>query len=229
MQTGAEAYNSRGAKTPNSWVNHVKLCPMTKQRVTMQRARLLIIPTIVTVSLFIGISSFETEVPSPDSGENAVPLDYNAYSEGINTMLFDELGNVSYTLQANRQTTFKDKTTELENPLIRLYEEGDSRWNIVANSGRISAVASNGTSNNQSIELSGNVEVFNLDDLGNRITMTTESLTVDPELEVLSTDNRVTVVTESLQQSSTGMIARLKTDEIIFLQDIRGRYAQIAN
>ena len=59
--------------------------------------------------------------------------------------------------------------------------------------------------------------------------MSTEFLSVNPELETLTTDNRVTVVTENLQQTSTGMIARLKTDEIVFLRDIRGQYAQIAN
>ncbi|MBT3531290.1 MAG: LPS export ABC transporter periplasmic protein LptC [Gammaproteobacteria bacterium] len=195
----------------------------------MQRIRLLIIPTLVAVTLFVGISSFNSEVPLLDSEENELLLDYNAYSEGINTVLYDAQGNISYTLQASRQTTFKDETTELESPLIRLYEEGDSRWNIVAKSGKISAASGSETSSNQTIELSGNVEVFNLDAAGNRITMSTEFLSVNPELETLTTDNRVTVVTENLQQTSTGMIARLKTDEIVFLRDIRGQYAQIAN
>ena len=107
----------------------------------MQRIRLLIIPTLVAVTLFVGISSFNSEVPLLDSEENELLLDYNAYSEGINAVLSDALGNISYTLQASRQTTFKDETTELESPLIRLYEEGDSRWNIVAKSGKISAAS----------------------------------------------------------------------------------------
>ena len=195
----------------------------------MQRIRLLIIPTLVAVTLFVGISSFNSEVPLLDSEENELLLDYNAYSEGINTVLYDAQGNISYTLQASRQPPFKDEKTELESPLIRLYEEGDSRWNIVAKSGKISAASGSETSSNQTIELSGNVEVFNLDAAGNRITMSTEFLSVNPELETLTTDNRVTVVTENLQQTSTGMIARLKTDEIVFLRDIRGQYAQIAN
>ena len=60
-------------------------------------------------------------------------LDFSAYSEGLNTILYDSQGNINYTLQAKRQVHYNNDSTELEKPFIRLYQDGDSRWNIAAN------------------------------------------------------------------------------------------------
>jgi len=191
--------------------------------------RLLSLPTLVAVSLYIGISYLDSDTSLLDTSLAGVSIEYNAYSEGINTVLYDEQGNISYTLKAERQFTYEDESTELENPFIQLYRLDDSRWNIAANSGNIATASSSNSSTIESIQLSGDVEVFNLDATGSRVIISTDSLSVDPELETLTTESRVTVVTDQLQQSSTGMIARLKSDEILFIRDIRGQYAQTSN
>ena len=195
----------------------------------MQRISLLIIPAIIAIALYSGISSIES---IGNQGETQAPLqalDYDAYSAGINTILYDLNGQINYTLQARSQTHYKDESTEFDSPFIKLYENGDSRWNIVANSGRISALEGPGSTASQIIELSGNVEVHSLDELGNKMTMSTEFLTLDPESEILETEEPVTVVTNTLQQTSTGMTANLKIDEIIFLRNVRGSYVQATN
>ena len=193
----------------------------------MQRIGLIIVPGIIAIALFVGINSFNTLSNEADAPNTS--LDFNAYSEGINTTLYDAQGNINYTLKAERQVHYNDDSTELEKPFIRLYQDGDSRWNIVANSGRIPAAETTADEALERIELLGNVRVYSLDEYGNRTMMSTEFLTLNTESAILETDQSVSIVTSALQQSSIGMIAKLRTDEINFLREIRGRYEQATN
>ncbi len=195
----------------------------------MQRIGLIIVPGVIATALFVGINSFDTLRNEADAPITSSSLDFSAYSEGINTILYDSQGNINYTLQAERQVHYNDDSTELEKPFIRLYQDGDSRWNIVANSGRISAAETTADGTLEKIELLGDVQVYSLDKFGNKILMSTEFLTLNPESEILETDQPVSVVTSALQLSSIGMIAKLRTDEITFLREIRGRYEKATN
>ncbi|GJM13640.1 MAG: hypothetical protein DHS20C12_20430 [Pseudohongiella sp.] len=190
----------------------------------MQRLGLIIVPGFIAIALFVGISTLDTASNESDNPIDTSSLNFSAYSEGINTILYDASGNINYTLQAERQVHFVDDTTELEKPLIRLYQDGGARWNIVANSGRISADNEPSIEAADKIDLLGNVQVYSLDELGNRTLMSSEFLTLNPESEVLETDQPVSVVTEAIEQTSIGMIAKLRTDEITFLREIRGRH-----
>ena len=193
----------------------------------MQRIGLIIVPGIIAIALFVGINSFNTLSNEADAPNTS--LDFNAYSEGINTTLYDAQGNINYTLKAERQVHYNDDSTELEKPFIRLYQDGDSRWNIVANSGRIPAAGTTADEALERIELLGNVRVYSLDESGNTTMMSTEFLTLNTESAILETDQPVSIVTSALQKSSIGMIAKLRTDEINFLREIRGRYEQATN
>ena len=195
----------------------------------MQRIGLIIVPGIIAIALFVGINSFDTLSNEADAPITNSSLEFNAYSEGINTILYDTQGNINYTLQAERQVHYNDDSTEFEKPFIRLYQDGDSRWSIAANSGRIPAVEMTADGVLEKIELLGDVQVYSLDDFGNRTLMSTEFLTLNTQAEILETDQPVSVVTSAFQLSSIGMIAKLRTDEITFLREIRGRYEQATN
>jgi LPS export ABC transporter protein LptC len=195
----------------------------------MQRLTLLLIPGLIAIALFFGLSIIETVSTDSDVESEFSTLDFDAFSEGINSVLYDDNGAINYTLQAISQVHFNDDHTEFEKPFIRLFQDGNSRWNIVANSGRISAGLSESDSSIRTIELSGDVEVYSLDAYGNRTVISTEFLSVDPQLETLETDQPVTLVTTNIRQSSIGMFANLNTDEIVFHQDIQGSYEQTAN
>ena len=195
----------------------------------MQRLSLLLIPALIAIGLFMAISSFKPISNDTDQPLDRADLYFDAYSEGINTVLYARDGTVHYTLQAVSQTHYNnDVRTDLEKPFIRLYQQGDSRWNIVANSGRVSATLK-GTEAASLIELSGNVEVFSIDEFGNRTVLSTEFLSLHPDMETLETDQAVTLVTTNLQQSSIGMFADLKSDEIFFHSDNKGSYEQMSN
>ena len=195
----------------------------------MQRIGLIIVPGIIAISLFIGLNSFNSMNNETDTLTTGSSLNFNAYSEGINTILYDAEGNINYTLQAEHQVHYNDDSTQLEKPFIRLFQDGDSRWNIVANSGRIFATETPADGALQKIEIRGDVQVYSLDEFDNRTLMSTEFLTLNPDTEVLETDQPVSFVTPALQQSSIGILADLKTDEITFLREIRGQHVQAKN
>lgn len=198
----------------------------------MRRISLFLIAGIIAIAIYAGVNSFRALTEQAVEELAVLQLNYDAYSEGINTVLYDTSGAINYTLQADRQVHFNDDSTELDKPFIRLYEGGNSRWNIVANSGRISPLypdTSNATPNTttasvQTIELSGEVEVYSLDELGNRLQMTTDYLTLNTQDKTLETDRLVTLVTDMMQLTSAGMFADLNLDSVIFKREFRGRY-----
>ena len=73
------------------------------------------------------------------------------------------------------------------------------------------------------------MEVFSIDNFGNRTVMSTEFLELNPQNKTLETNQAIRLVTSTLQQSSTGMFADLKIDKIIFHRDIRGYYEKTNN
>ena len=192
----------------------------------MQRISLILIPGLIAIILYVGISNIDSVTIQSDPEISSTNLNYDGYAEGINTILYDEFGTINYTLQANKQVHYNDNTISLDQPLIRLFQDGNARWNIVANSGKISDFKESDETSTQAIELFEDVEVYNLDEHGNRIVLSTEYLTLDTQLETLATSELVKLVTDSVQLSSFGMFADLKLDEIVFLRDIRGHYEQ---
>jgi len=190
----------------------------------MQKLTFFIISSVTALLLYFGldsISSISEEDASTNAGEL---LDYDAVSDGINSVLYDATGSISYTLQARRQYHFKDQTSELQEPLIRLYREGKSHWNIVAERGYLAPQAGSGNLQEGTIELSGDVEIYSLDDFGNRTVLSTEFLTIDPANETMQTDQPVAMHTANLQQRAIGMFAQLDGDEILFIRNGEGHY-----
>jgi len=196
----------------------------------MQRISLFLIPGLIAVVLFVVISSFESASNVPNPQHDQTYLKFDAYSAGINTVLYARDGTINYTLQAISQTHYSDEArTELKNPLIQLYQQGNSRWNIVANSGRISASPAKNDTTTHLIELLGNVEAYNIDEFGNRTVLSSEFFSLNPQMETLETDQAVTLVTTNFQQTSIGMFVDLTTEEIFFHRSNRGSYERISN
>ena len=196
----------------------------------MQRISLFLIPGLIAVVLFVVISSFESVSNVPNPQHDQTYLKFDAYSAGINTVLYARDGTINYTLQATSQTHYSDEArTELKNPLIQLYQQGNSRWNIVANSGRISATPAKNDTTTHLIELLGSVEAYSVDEFGNRTVLSSEFLSLNPQMETLETDQAVTLVTTNFRQTSIGMFVDLTTEKIFFHRSNRGSYERMSN
>ncbi len=199
----------------------------------MRRISIFLIAGVIAIATYIGVSSIQT-LSDPATTEIALTqLNHDAYAVGINTVRYDVNGNINYTLQADRQVHFNDDSTELDKPFIRLFEDGNSRWNIVANSGKVTTLlndpADASAATSQTIELSGAIEVYSLDDVGNRMQMLTDYLTVNPHNKTIETDQPVTVVSNSFEISATGMYADLNQDSMVFKREVQGTYEALPN
>lgn len=190
----------------------------------MRRISLFVIAGIIAIAIYLSVNSFKSLTTQTEADLVHLQLDYDGYSQGINTILYDSQGDINYTLQAEGQIHFIDDRTELEKPFIRLYEGGNSRWNIVANSGKISPLQEQDKERIHTIELSGDIEVYSLDALGNRMQLTTDYLKVDPLSKTMETDRLVTFVTDSIHLTSTGMFADLMGDAVLFKRETQGSY-----
>jgi len=183
---------------------------------------LLLISAIVLITIFAGRRVLEVPPALLPSGQTLTPLLYDAYATGVTSVLYSATGQVEYTLDAAQQVHYLDNTTELQSPFVRLYQPSGALWNIVASSGRIHA-AENGDAI-QRLDLQNGVDLFQIDELGRRMSLTTEFLSVFPDTQSMSTDREVTMIADSLQQTATGMRADLQQDQLTFLGQVRGRY-----
>ena len=196
--------------------------------------RTVIMPIACFVTLTLGLTLFgKRKSDHPESVKESKPntFDIDTYSQGINSIFYDQNGIVSYTLKAENQIHFKSGYTEIEKPLIRLFQNEMPRWNIEANQGHISNSENDSTSGleTKNLELSGSVEILGLHEFGNRMLISTEFLEVDPMNEILKTDQRVEYKMANIQHSAAGMIANLQDEEIIFREDVRGSYEKTNN
>jgi LPS export ABC transporter protein LptC len=190
----------------------------------MQRISFIAIPGMVAITLFFGLDWFDTVSNDAPPQDQPVAENLEAYAEGINTILFDANGLVDYTLQADRQLHYRDQVTVLEAPFIRMFREGESRWNIVSDSGRISPATDSGNSI-ENIELTGNVELYLMDEAGSRTVLSMNRLSIDPNLETLNTEDQVVMVSDNLKQTADGMFASLTEEIITFKRNVNGRYS----
>lgn len=200
----------------------------------MPKTAIMPIACFVTLTLTLGLTLFgkrKSDHPESDKELKPSTVDIDTYSQGINSIFYDQNGVVSYTLRAENQIHFKSGYTEIEKPLIRLFQNEMPRWNIEANQGHISNSENDSTSGLESknLELSGSVQILGLDEFGNRMLISTEFLEVDPMNEILKTDQRVEYKMANIQHSAAGMIANLQDEEIIFREDVRGSYEKTNN
>lgn len=179
---------------------------------------------IIILAFFAGRSLLEqrsNRALSEETQSNTAIL-FDAYSNGVTSVLYDPQGNIEYTLEASNQVHFLDNTTALRDPFVRFYQGSGARWNIIARSGKILAAQEDGRIDQ--LDLSDEVELFQIDELGNRITLSTSFLSLFPNSETMSTDREVTMTTNNLRQTAIGMTADLQQDTLTFLSQVKGRY-----
>lgn len=177
----------------------------------------------ILIALYAG-RGFLQERRTQDSQveETSAAITYDAYSNGVTTVLYDIDGSIEYTLEAEEQIHYLDNSTALTNPYVRLYQGSGARWNIVARSGRI--LAAEQSDRIDRLDLSDEVELTQNDDAGNTMTLSTSFLSLFPNTETMQTDREVLMTTNTLRQTAIGMHADLRQDTLTFLTQVKGRY-----
>ncbi len=186
----------------------------------------LIVPCLLLVILIDRPNILQSGNRSID--EVITEIAFDSWSTEISTILFNAEGEIEYKMQASRQVHFLNNTTLLEDPNLTLYQVAGGQWTVTAKSGRIQPISENTETSSISaierIELIDNVELFQTDNFGNRMVLSTAFLTLDPKLETLSTDHPVQFQSSTIEQTAIGMHADLNQNTVTFLSQIRGRY-----
>ena len=204
------------------------LCRVTTARAMHQT---FICLTIIGVTGVLFYFSPDLAKTGKKTGEHSASPEFafDGYSEGINTVFYNDKGEVDYTLRAKRQFHLKDQSSLLVEPLIRFFKNGGSTWNIVAELGLVGGNTSGSAGLMETIQLSGDVEIHRLDPNGKPTVLSTQRLEIDPNQETLETQETVHMVTSSITHKGQGMFADLNRDEINFHSDNSGHYASQGN
>lgn len=168
--------------------------------------------------------------PAPDTpdAQLLIPVGerYEGFGREIRSAIYGEDGLLAYSLSAEAQRLYPDQLTELDAPLIRMYEDNQERWNISAVSGRIQA--SSGGDIRQ-IDLNEAVQVRHRLTENDTVNLTTDWLIIQPEQNRLFTDADVNVRGLRIEQSAAGMTADFSLDSLEFLSDVQGRFFRATN
>lgn len=192
----------------------------TRQLLTGWRLWALLV--LLVLAIYSGRYILSSAPTIVETAERGAEITYDAYSAGITSVLYNAEGRIDYTLEASEQTHYLDNTTILSNPYVRLYQDSGERWNIAARSGRIHGAAD--TDNIERLDLSDEVELFQVNAAGERMTLTTGFISLFPGTETMNTDREVTMTTNALRQTAIGMHVDLRQDKLTFRSQVRGRY-----
>jgi LPS export ABC transporter protein LptC len=181
---------------------------------------LALIPAIIIAWLLTERLGVAPE-PANVAGSMSPDSNYDGFGRGIRSIIYDINGAIAYTLTASEQRFFPGQITELQTPMLQMYEADSERWNISAASGRILA-SSNGSI--QQLDLTDAVQLLHRPSPGNSVRLTTDWLIIEPPAQTMHTDARVRVSGIGIEQTAQGMQADMGLSTLTFLSDIQGRY-----
>lgn len=177
---------------------------------------------VVSALFYRSMQQDPSTVVDPSVLGDEAPL-HDSFARNIHTSLYNSEGYLQYTVQADHQMTYGNNLSELTAPVIRLFEDAILHWDISADQGRIHG-DSESISGIRQMELINRVNVVRSDRSGFLMRMQTGYLLVEPDREILRTNQRVYIDGDGFALQATGMIADLAQDRLTFLSDLEGRY-----
>ncbi len=176
--------------------------------------------TLLIVGL--GVLSFwlwrllDEEIQPPPEAKLHEP-DYYLLEMVRTTM--DEHGGVQSVLEADTVYHFPDDdSTELGQPRMRIYNNADEPWHVIAERGTVHA-------DNEIILLHGQVEIWRPDKNGVReLEVLTSELRVFPKVQYAETDEVAVIKSSSSVTNSIGFRANFEHDRLELLEQVKSRY-----
>ena len=149
---------------------------------------------------------------------------YESFGDGVSTRIYDQNGFLHYTLTAESQQSYTNGVTELDLPVITIFEQGLERWNISAVSGRIQPGAS--SQSIEQLDLDNAVQIRHELGAEDDIQLNTEWLIIRPEDRQLHTQADVQVQGNGMFQRATGMTANYAANQLDFLANVEGQISR---
>lgn len=137
------------------------------------------------------------------------------YMENFTTLTMNLDGLPKNRITAEYMAHYPDDdTTELHQPRMEIFQETKPPINVRSDKGWV-------TSNNEVILLSGNVYLYQNDDVGNKIVeVIAEDARVLVNEDYAETDNAATVIRRHTVTNSTGMRAYMREQRMEFLNNV---------
>ena len=149
-----------------------------------------------------------------------------AYATGVATQRFDQNGKLQNSVKAASQLQIGEDLVLLEEPILVFYESGIEEWTLRSNLGRLRHSAENNAqSASDTLELLGAAELNASEQNDSDLRLSAPTLIVEPQREIVSTDQRVELIDTGINQSAQGFDANLQTDTMRFHSAVRGNYA----
>jgi LPS export ABC transporter protein LptC len=164
---------------------------------------------------------------SNSAGEQSLPgsvAAYESFGDGVSTRIYDQNGFLHYTLTAESQQSYANGITELDLPVVTIFEQGLERWNISAVSGRIQPGAS--SQSIEQLDLDNAVQIRHELGAEDDIQLNTEWLVVRPTDRQLHTQADVQVQGNGIFQRATGMTANYAANQLDFLANVEGQISR---
>lgn len=142
---------------------------------------------------------------------------------GIRSRESDAQGRLLRRLEADelRHYDVPRDRAEVDRPVVTLYDNGQEAWRVTAQRGL-------GLDQNQEVHLDGGVRAERRVPDAVPLTFDTAALTVYPREERLVTQADVRIRSPQGEIGSRGLEARLKTGDLVLLQNVTGTYAPAA-
>jgi len=127
-------------------------------------------------------------------------------------------GELQNVLIADRVYHYPDDdSTELARPRMEIYNDTASPWQVVAERGTVQ-------SNTELVMLHGRVEIWRLDDAGEReLEILTSELRVFPKVQYAETDNAATIKGPGSVTKTRGFRANFSHNRLELLERVRSR------
>lgn len=144
----------------------------------------------------------------------------DSFSKGVTKTVMDETGKVKNRLVAKSMAHYDNDTTELDQPVMTMYENDAPPWVIKSDTGTV-------LQNGKEVVLNGKVYIDREAAKGIRsVNVFTTNLRVLPESEYAETEDHVEIVSPPDRISGTGMrFYFTRPIKLTLLSKVRGTYA----
>lgn len=144
--------------------------------------------------------------PEQTSLDGDIALVPNYQAVNLNSKLFDENGELSHQVAADKMEHFEELGfTVFENPVYTLFLNDGQPWQVTANEATLH--------NNNRIQLEKNVKIVNLRSEDYVKEIKTEYIEIDLQQKTLSSDQIVTISGVNYDVTSVGLFGNLSTQQ----------------
>lgn len=187
----------------------------------MRRPALILVVSMLLIGTLIAIYfAKSTTTKNIIADDESVANDEDYFADNVQLVKYTKDGALYYEMQGVRITHNDTSDIALVTyPVMTLYADKNVRWHVTANDGKL-------YNHQQAVDLTNEVVIskFEHNKEVPALLLTTNSMTLHPESNTLTTRDAVTIKTDSTRTTATGMKANLDTNHIDLLNNVRSYY-----